>query len=292
MFVALAIITAFLREHSPASSEAEVLQVTKGLESRVIRREPNQTIASFKKHAKDHGLTKTEAVLKKCSPKVLDYVRIVGGELSTNDLQIICSHPPLRTLDITGTPLTAAHFEIIARAHQLESLYLGGAATHVPSVGKLADLKGLKELDLDHSKLEDRELKFIEEMKRLEFLSFAHTSVTGSILKEIRKLPRLEYLDIFYTKITDPYLTNLSGMHSLTDLYLGEHITDVGVPSFVGLTNLRTLGLLNSHVDNPGLDRILKGLPNLTNLNLFYVEAFIGKVDWKAYPNVILQAAY
>lgn len=292
VFIGLAVWTAIVREHVPASSESEVLQVTQAAKGRVIRREANQTIAAIKKQARDHGFTKTEAVLKKYFPKVVDYVRIVQGELSTNDLRIICSHPPLRALDINGTKLSAAHYDIIARAQQLEKLYLSGAAVHVPSVGKLASLTGLKELDLDHTQLSDQDLEFVSKLQRLEFLSLTQTSIKGSVLREVRTLPRLNYLDISYTKVTDSYLTNLSRMPTLTDLYLGEHITDKGVPHFVGLTNLRTLGLMNSHVDNPGLNRILKGLPNLTNLNLFYVEAFIGKVDWKAYPNVVLQAAY
>jgi len=291
-FLALAITTAIRTQHAPASSAREVVEVAKNLNGKVWKREPSSAVATVKKQTRDHGMPRSEAVLEKYFPKVLDHVRIENGELTTNDLQIICSHPPLRTLDINGVELTASHYDILATAHQLEALYLGSRAVHVPSVGKLSALKGLKDLDMDHSGLNDESLRFIGGMKRLHFLSLMHTSIEGPILTEVRKLPQLQHLDISHTKISDTYLTNLSDMHSLKELNLGERITDAGVPHFVGLTNLRSLGLLNSMVDNPGLNRLLKGLPNLTNLHLFHVEAFIGEVDWKAYPNVTLQAAY
>lgn len=291
-FLALAITTAIRTKHTAASSEQAVVDVAKNLNGRVWKRESNKAVATVKKQARDHGLTRTEAVLRKYFPKVLDYVRIESGELTTNDLQIICTHPPLRNLDINGVELTAAHYDILATAHQLEALYLNSRAVHVPSVGKLSTLKGLRDLDMDHPGLNDVNLRFIGGLKQLRFLSLMHTSIEGPILAEIRKLPRLEHLDISYTQVPDTYLTNLSTMHSLKELNLGEKITDAGVPHFVGLTNLQSLGLLNSMVDNPGLNRLLTGLPNLTNLHLFHVEAFIGKVNWKAYPNVNLQAAF
>ena len=99
-------------------------------------------------------------------------------------------------------------------------------------------------------------------------------------------------IDISGTPVTDPYLANLTHLTRIDSLLLGQHITDVGVSNILTLTNISYFALHNSNVDSNGLKAVLKGYPKLKNLSLFHVKAFIGTINWKAYPHVKLEAAF
>lgn len=103
-------------------------------------------------------------------------------------------------------------------------------------------------------------------------LDFSNSSLTDEELKEIVSVcPNLTKLDLYGTNISNAGLAHISGLTSLTTLYLPENIDDDGLAHISGLTNLTTLYLRYANIGDAGLAHI-SGLTNLTTLDLHYTK--------------------
>ncbi|HMO23139.1 MAG TPA: hypothetical protein PKC98_19425 [Candidatus Melainabacteria bacterium] len=70
-------------------------------------------------------------------------------------------------------------------------------------------------------------------------LDFSNSSLTDEELREIVSVcPNLTKLDLYGTNISNAGLAHISGLTSLTTLYLPENIDDAGLAHISGLTSL------------------------------------------------------
>lgn len=273
-------------------SQAAAKAAIKRLNGRSWEKEPTQFIRELKRKLNDWRFKRTQNFLDGIFPTVLDHVRLEHGPIPTNDLAIICAVDTIRFLDIPGTLLSSDHWRIITTARNIEGFHVNGPAVHVASIPRLTNLTRLRHLSLESETVADEHLTVLRSLPSLTELSLNRARIKGTGLTNLHGLTQLTHIDIAHTPVTDDYLSNLSGLTRLDSLYVGEHITDAGIPHLLPLTNINTLGFMNSKVDNPGVDVVLKAFPKLKHLTLFYVEAYMDKINIDAYPHVTLEAAF
>jgi hypothetical protein len=255
-------------------------------------KESSEFVRLLKQKVKNARFKRVYRFLDRVFPLVLDHVRLERGAISTQDLAKICAIPTIRSLDIPGPKLTAVHWRIITSATNIEGFHVNGPAVHIPSIPQLSALPRLRHLSLENELVTDDDLSVISSLTNLMEISLSGSGVAGPGLTNLRGLRRLAHLDISDTPVTDDYLSNLSGLTTLESLSLGAPITDAGIPNILPLKNLKEIGFMNSMVDNPGINIVLKSFPKLKKLTISHIEALMSGIDIEAYPHVTLDAAF
>ncbi len=151
----------------------------------------------------------------------------------------------------------------------------------------LARVKGLRDLDLSNTDINDEGLKEIANSKAIVKLDVSKTLVHGpgieklGNLKElrdldvgnnnindfyvamlVRSLPQLEALNLSETKITDKALQSVCQLKNLRKLDLeGNKITDKGLTSLENCSNLKSLNLRNTFVSSAGMRKYFNSNP-------------------------------
>jgi hypothetical protein len=95
-------------------------------------------------------------------------------------------------------------------------------------------------VDLDATKITDKDLKHLKPMVGLKQLFLKHTRITDKGLKHLKGLTNLQSLDLESTRITDKGLEHLKG-----------------------LAKLRSLDLEGTRTTNEGVKRLRKAIPRL-----------------------------
>jgi hypothetical protein len=133
---------------------------------------------------------------------------------------------------------------------------------------ELRELKDLRHLFLDSTKVADPGLEELKHLERLELLDLVNTQVTDAGMKNLKQLQNLRELSLDRTKVADPGLKELKGLEGLEGLYLGHtKITDEGLKELKEFKNLRWVSLRGTQMTDAGL-RELKGLKKLKRLNV------------------------
>ncbi|MFT4689777.1 MAG: Leucine-rich repeat (LRR) protein [Limisphaerales bacterium] len=290
LFASLAIFT--IRSSSQQISQAELVSQLKEAGARPFLCERFDFVAGWKTALGKRGHLRSLRLLIRLFPQVICHVNFESPILPVELLSKTCQVTTLLNLTIICAPLTTEHLEAISNARNLRSLSLGGPAATPQAFRQIAKLRNLDWLDIENGTITDADLRSLEDMPQLQTLSLSGNDLRGPGLAHLRKLDRLTFLSLSETLITDEHLKNISHLTHLEILHLGEHITDAGTTHIVGLTNLVMLGLHESHIDNPGLDLLLRSYPKLQRLTLFHVEARMDRLNLKSYPNVTLDAAF
>jgi len=138
-----------------------------------------------------------------------------------------------------------------------------------PDVSRLDSVAGATDsLDLSCCRLKDSGLERVAHLRQLKKLVLVRTKITDAGLVHLDKgLQNLHWLNLKWTKITDKGLARLSGLTSLSELYLPRQITDAGLKHLKSLTKLSKLNLKYSKITNAGVLH-LHGLTQLTQLKL------------------------
>jgi beta-lactamase regulating signal transducer with metallopeptidase domain/Leucine-rich repeat (LRR) protein len=133
--------------------------------------------------------------------------------------------------------------------------------------GKITN-KPIYEVNLQHAKITDDDLKPLEQLPELQNLLLGATAIGDEGMKHIAGLTKLGSLALWDTKVTDAGLANVEKMADLHVLYLnGLSITDAGLEHVVPLKELQVLGLTDCQITDAGLEK-LKGLSHLQCLDL------------------------
>lgn len=155
----------------------------------------------------------------------------------------------------------------------------------------LANLKGLKHLDLGHTKMTDAGLQALKNLHRLEVLNLNYTQITGEGLRHLsgtnlreldlegtrlsrvgkQQLPRfskLDSLNLSGTLMTNEDLQFLAQLSLQTLKLGGTEITDEGLFLLQPLLQLESLHLTNMRLTGDGFRHLIT-LPNLKLLSLF-----------------------
>jgi beta-lactamase regulating signal transducer with metallopeptidase domain/Leucine-rich repeat (LRR) protein len=135
-------------------------------------------------------------------------------------------------------------------------------------VRRLAEIKGLRSLELANASITDAALTYIAGLPELWALDLTRTKITDVGLEHLQGLTGLQRLRLSGTQITDAGLAYLKGMTGLQVLWLYDTaVTDAGLAHLKGLTGLQQLVLINSKISDAGLAD-LKGLTKLEQLFL------------------------
>jgi formylglycine-generating enzyme required for sulfatase activity len=139
-------------------------------------------------------------------------------QLTDDDLARLGHCRRLKSLVLTGTPLTGSGLRHLSSLTMLERLSLGslggGTALTDDRLAPLAGFKRIVRLRLDNNRaLTDTSLSYLSEMSNLEYLG-------------IPTNPNL----------TDHGLEQLAGLHKLKELYVGglDQVTDRGLEQLIG----------------------------------------------------------
>lgn len=91
----------------------------------------------------------------------------------------------------------------------------------------------LEAINLNQTKVRDKDLKHVAEATSLQVLGLYGTDVTDRGLDQLLSIGSLQELELSYTQITDKGLEKLTRLPNLKKLYLtGTRVTDEGVASF------------------------------------------------------------
>ena len=124
-------------------------------------------------------------------------------------LNLLLSLDHLEFINASGTQISGANFEELAKLPNLKILDLRYTRLTENAIAKLKNAKNLKTLLLTGAEIADRHLEGIEELKGLQNLSLANTKITDSTLKYIEELPNLRYLTLGQTNVTNQKLQAL-----------------------------------------------------------------------------------
>src|SRR6478609_9565526 len=102
----------------------------------------------------------------------------------------------------------------------LEALDLGDAYVLDDSLAPLANMKGLKRLNLLGTLVTDDGLKYLAELTRMEDLDLYGVKVTDTGIVHLRKMTALRRLNLLGAQVTDATAEILSELHELRDLNL------------------------------------------------------------------------
>lgn len=156
------------------------------------------------------------------------------------------------------------------------------------SLTEISKLKGLQDLDLSNTDIDDKGLKTIAQSAALKKLDISKTLVRGAgicdlrALKEltdldignngindffvasiVQSLPQLEALNLSETKITDASVRHVAKLKYLRKLNLqGDKITDAGLNALKRSTKLKSLNLKETQITVRGKRDLHKSLPN------------------------------
>nr|WP_052334761.1 hypothetical protein [Singulisphaera acidiphila] len=201
----------------------------------------------------------------------LDFLKSVSRDLDDADLADLAERKDLRIDSEEG--IDDAGLEHLARLVNLEGLSIhqtarirGPGLAHLAklpkltklnlssglsdkAVARLAPLKELKRLSLDHTDLRDSGMAALKGMTTLTELSLDETKVTDAGLSALKGMVQMERLSLGNVSVRGPGLANLKGMSRLKSLsfvavaqYKPSPLTDAGL---VHLENLPALDFLN-----------------------------------------------
>jgi beta-lactamase regulating signal transducer with metallopeptidase domain len=135
-------------------------------------------------------------------------------------------------------------------------------------VKRLADLTGLRHLDLIGTKVTDSGLENLKDLTKLQDLRLGKTLLTDVGLEHLKGMTGLQLLDLGSTQITGAGLAHLKGLSRLQSLFLTlTPVADAGLEHLKGLTELQNLRLSGTQITDAGLEH-LKDLTHLQSLML------------------------
>lgn len=156
-------------------------------------------------------------------------------------LHLLCDYPAdperpgrtVRTLDLSGAPVTDAGLAALAELTLLERLRLNNTAVTDDGLKHLAVLPGLVALDLDGTRVTGPGLRHLAGLTWLERLDLSGTDVGDAGVKELLALQRLRRLNLASTGVTDAGLEDLAKLAGLKEVELfGNRTTLEGVERF------------------------------------------------------------
>ncbi|TWT92338.1 protein kinase domain-containing protein [Stieleria varia] len=134
---------------------------------------------------------------------------------------------------------------------------------------KLAQLTGIKALQLGRNPLSDLALEHLAGLERLQWLYLGQTAITDAgVIHLLPHRDTLETIDIQSTAITDQGVATLIGFEKLRELFLADNaISDRSLDGLSRFPSLKRLDLSGTEISDDGLPQ-LSELPSLEYLLL------------------------
>lgn len=132
---------------------------------------------------------------------------------------------------------------------------------------KIASMRNLQDLNLEHSAITNAGLKNLESLN-VSVLNLAKSKINSDGALSLSRMPKLASLNISQTVFSDKGLEPIASIPTLKTLTLDETaITNEGCKYLLNAAALESLSLQNTKIDDTAIDTISK-LKNLTRLNL------------------------
>lgn len=186
----------------------------------------------------------------------------------TDDVLVhLAAFPQLEELQLIEEQATDRAMAWVAQCTNLHRLMIWNARQLTDAgVNRLAALRTLGTLHIDHSRIGDASLGVFARMPSLQRLALQGHNFTDAGLQHLGSATGLQSLWVGNGggRITDAGLAALRGLTNLTELEL-QHcpITDAGLQSLKGLTQLRRLFLDETKVTPAGVAELQSAIPAL-----------------------------
>jgi serine/threonine protein kinase len=128
----------------------------------------------------DRSMSDTRAGELRASLPSLVELDLTGSSITDAGVEDLARLPRLRLLSLDGSALTDAALDRLATCHNLRALGLSRLPLTTQGVMKLNSLKGLASLSLSSTLVDDGLLKLKVSPQRLEFLSLGNTSLSAA----------------------------------------------------------------------------------------------------------------
>lgn len=218
----------------------------------------------------------------------------------------------VRTLSLARTLVTPVGLQQLSRVPEVEVLSLFAVPkVDTAAMEQLQSLRGLKQLVLSETRIDDRVFEVLAEHDALEVLDVSYTGIRGGGFASLERFPNLRVLNARYTQVNDDGLKQWKGSKSLEVLNLAVTqvtdrgllllksfpklkeldlgtcpITDTGVATLAALHDLEVLVLGgNRGIGDQGVAK-LRGLKKLKLLNVSETQCSGLDVLKKAFPKV------
>jgi internalin A len=171
-------------------------------------------------------------------------------------------------LEFYFSPTPVSGFKSLGVFKNLQRMTFVNGAPEDCDLGGLADLTGLRLLNVHATVMTPHNLDQIAALSQLRSLDLESTQLTDAGLKQLSGLTRLRALDIARNQITDVGLLELGSLTQMRSLDLGYNsVTDGGLKDIVGFTQLTGLNLNNTLVTDAGMKEV-SGFIQLTDLDV------------------------
>ena len=172
-------------------------------------------------------------------------------------LEKLAGQSGIKTLQMGGQQATDHGLEHVGRMSGLEELILFPARKVTDAgVAHLRGLKHLKRILIDQSHMTDEGLQTLAELPELEHLKLYRHSFSDAGLAHLKRATKLKTLLIGSgtSGVTDAGLASLQGLTDLEELDVsGSMVTDAGLDGLRGLTKLKDVGVNGTSVTKEGL---------------------------------------
>ena len=171
-------------------------------------------------------------------------------------MQEILKFPELKRLTVEGPSITDQLAPSLARLSQLESLAMRNTLISDAGLSQLAELEGLKIIDLRLSPLlTDKSADTLGAMPSLRAVRVSGVNLTDAGIKPLLELPRLTEIDVRNCRgVTAEGIAALAGKKSLRVLKIGGGmINDQVLKTVAGMKQIRSLSLDNCDISDEGV---------------------------------------
>lgn len=157
----------------------------------------------------------------------LSQIFLNGSAIDDEGLSALTGCKGLESIDLSVTRVTGRGLAHLSGLPRLKTIRLHRVKNG--SVGGIASLDQVEELDLFESRVDPGFLTDVKEMASLWKLSLYRTQVTDDSLAELSDARQIEVLDLMATRITDAGLVHLRELEQLNLLNLrATAVTDAG----------------------------------------------------------------
>lgn len=162
----------------------------------------------------------------------------------------------LQALAFQAGGYSGAQFGHLADLTGLKELDLRGTSIADDDLKHLRRLSSLRKLLLSNTRVGDRGMEHIKHLRGLEKLNLSGIKVSDEGIEHLDGLDRLEWLNIYDTEVSDAGLPVLSKLPALKQLQLSGDISDAGVAHLSKVRKLSILDITSESITDEALKQI------------------------------------
>jgi Leucine-rich repeat (LRR) protein len=207
----------------------------------------------------------------------LEVLDLSFNTIDDDDLLRLQAPPHLKELSLRSTNVTGPGLASLADLNELEKLDLSENLLQGKCLKPLGGLKRLEFLELhrhrdDEHGFDDHDLANLKDAVQLKHLGLSNTDVSDAGLALLQGLTQLRSLRLLRTRVEGPGLANLKNMSQLQELAIDlDHLSDSELEHLKGFTQMKRIQLIgqgNRPVKEPGVitDRGIASLIGMTQL--------------------------